>query len=142
MVGNSATLKKSGERRCSSRERGRLPLSLSPVVRVAVGTASSIVPLFAAVSSTSFPEIFSKCPRITEVPRCTTSKYGKLWYGSTVKDSGAATAVSGSAARSEEHTSELQSPDQIVCRLLLEKKKKKLVSIEARTEETLIDKNA
>src|SRR5947208_12530462 len=27
-------------------------------------------------------------------------------------------------ARSEEHTSELQSPDQIVCRLLLEKKKK------------------
>src|SRR5947208_13392473 len=27
-------------------------------------------------------------------------------------------------ARSEEHTSELQSPDQLVCRLLLEKKKK------------------
>src|SRR5258708_3739844 len=27
-------------------------------------------------------------------------------------------------ARSEEHTSELQSPDHIVCRLLLEKKKK------------------
>src|SRR5260363_460678 len=26
--------------------------------------------------------------------------------------------------RSEEHTSELQSPDQLVCRLLLEKKKK------------------
>src|SRR5258708_10649640 len=30
------------------------------------------------------------------------------------------------AARSEEHTSELQSPDHLVCRLLLEKKKKKL----------------
>src|SRR5947208_6261798 len=29
------------------------------------------------------------------------------------------------AARSEEHTSELQSPDHLVCRLLLEKKKKK-----------------
>src|SRR6267142_3405965 len=98
MAGNSATLKKSGERRCSSRDRGRLPLSLSPVVSVAVGTASSIAPLLAAVSSTSFPEIFSKCPRITEVPRCTASKYGKLWYGSTVKDSGAAAAVSGSAA--------------------------------------------
>src|SRR5258708_21749297 len=28
--------------------------------------------------------------------------------------------------RSEEHTSELQSPDHLVCRLLLEKKKKKL----------------
>src|SRR5258708_23711092 len=29
--------------------------------------------------------------------------------------------------RSEEHTSELQSPDHLVCRLLLEKKKCKLV---------------
>src|SRR5947208_11720302 len=28
-------------------------------------------------------------------------------------------------ARSEEHTSELQSPDHLVCRLLLEKKKNK-----------------
>src|SRR5258708_18343647 len=34
------------------------------------------------------------------------------------------TAISGSR-RSEEHTSELQSPDHLVCRLLLEKKKKK-----------------
>src|SRR5258708_9246838 len=30
-----------------------------------------------------------------------------------------------SSARSEEHTSELQSPDHLVCRLLLEKKKKR-----------------
>src|SRR5258708_40299769 len=30
-----------------------------------------------------------------------------------------------SRRRSEEHTSELQSPDHLVCRLLLEKKKKK-----------------
>src|SRR5258708_30705137 len=30
---------------------------------------------------------------------------------------------SSSAPRSEEHTSELQSPDHLVCRLLLEKKK-------------------
>src|SRR5258708_29655264 len=30
----------------------------------------------------------------------------------------------GSTPRSEEHTSELQSPDHLVCRLLLEKKKK------------------
>src|SRR5258708_27315054 len=29
------------------------------------------------------------------------------------------------AHRSEEHTSELQSPDHLVCRLLLEKKKKR-----------------
>src|SRR3989454_7120843 len=31
------------------------------------------------------------------------------------------------AARSEEHTSELQSPCNLVCRLLLEKKKKKSI---------------
>src|SRR5260363_481005 len=31
--------------------------------------------------------------------------------------------------RSEEHTSELQSPDHLVCRLLLEKKKKKKYNI-------------
>src|SRR5947208_12635976 len=30
--------------------------------------------------------------------------------------------AAGAAARSEEHTSELQSPDHLVCRLLLEKK--------------------
>src|SRR5258708_8296936 len=32
------------------------------------------------------------------------------------------------ASRSEEHTSELQSPDHLVCRLLLEKKKKRFKS--------------
>src|SRR5258708_24567783 len=31
------------------------------------------------------------------------------------------------AKRSEEHTSELQSPDHLVCRLLLEKKKNKVL---------------
>src|SRR5258708_29619154 len=30
-------------------------------------------------------------------------------------------------SRSEEHTSELQSPDHLVCRLLLEKKKNKIL---------------
>src|SRR5438552_5369335 len=33
--------------------------------------------------------------------------------------------VAGVRPRSEEHTSELQSPDHLVCRLLLEKKKNK-----------------
>src|SRR2546426_5865393 len=33
-------------------------------------------------------------------------------------------AISSRTARSEEHTSELQSPCNLVCRLLLEKKKK------------------
>src|SRR5258708_20301034 len=36
----------------------------------------------------------------------------------------AAATTSGAQIRSEEHTSELQSPDHLVCRLLLEKTKK------------------
>src|SRR5258708_18031445 len=35
-------------------------------------------------------------------------------------------------ARSEEHTSELQSPDHLVCRLLLEKKKRRLKAVHLR----------
>src|SRR5207244_9675578 len=38
-------------------------------------------------------------------------------------------------ARSEEHTSELQSPDHLVCRLLLEKKKKKIIKSNVQTAE-------
>src|SRR5256885_4776201 len=40
---------------------------------------------------------------------------------------------SGTGARSEEHTSELQSPCNLVCRLLLEKKKKKQSKIISQT---------
>src|SRR5258708_29817436 len=36
----------------------------------------------------------------------------------------------GKPLRSEEHTSELQSPDHLVCRLLLEKKKKQDITIQ------------
>src|SRR5712664_4461159 len=38
-----------------------------------------------------------------------------------------APACPGAAARSEEHTSELQSRSDLVCRLLLEKKKKNIM---------------
>src|SRR5689334_24113115 len=37
-------------------------------------------------------------------------------------------AVAATSARSEEHTSELQSQFHLVCRLLLEKKKKKKIN--------------
>src|SRR2546422_5388810 len=40
------------------------------------------------------------------------------------------------AARSEEHTSELQSRLHLVCRLLLEKKKKKSIKMEKSTKTT------
>src|SRR5258708_16132839 len=37
-------------------------------------------------------------------------------------------AALGKHSRSEEHTSELQSPDHLVCRLLLEKKKAEAIA--------------
>src|SRR5437867_7842571 len=42
---------------------------------------------------------------------------------SCASDAGRSLQRSGSGRRSEEHTSELQSPYDLVCRLLLEKKK-------------------
>src|SRR5688572_32010976 len=44
--------------------------------------------------------------------------------GASPVASGCRNAASPSSARSEEHTSELQSQSNLVCRLLLEKKKK------------------
>src|SRR5256885_7217588 len=41
--------------------------------------------------------------------------------------------------RSEEHTSELQSPCNLVCRLLLEKKKDQVISIMRRAVITIVD---
>src|SRR5438034_10537816 len=46
---------------------------------------------------------------------------GPRWYGESRDPS---RNRRGSSARSEEHTSELQSHSDLVCRLLLEKKKK------------------
>src|SRR5438094_5242296 len=56
-------------------------------------------------------------------PRCS-----RRAFGSAARSRGARRSRGGSPrerARSEEHTSELQSPYDLVCRLLLEKKKNK-----------------
>src|SRR5258708_38743206 len=66
---------------------------------------------------------------IRRPPRSTLFPYTTLFRSSTWCPSagpgGSSTSPrsSGCATRSEEHTSELQSPDHLVCRLLLEKKK-------------------
>src|SRR5256885_6964020 len=67
------------------------------------------------------------------LPRWLTGLLGVLWIGAFAVPVGfvageLSTAVVGGALpaialRSEEHTSELQSPCNLVCRLLLEKKK-------------------
>src|SRR5215216_174260 len=52
-------------------------------------------------------------------------RFAALYFASLLAGSFGAVLLSPETPRSEEHTSELQSPDHLVCRLLLEKKKKK-----------------
>src|SRR5437762_4829148 len=54
----------------------------------------------------------------------------------TAASSSAAEATAVASARSEEHTSELQSPMYLVCRLLLEKKKTENVIYHVREQHT------
>src|SRR2546430_13652152 len=68
---------------------------------------------------------------IRRPPRSTLFPYTTLfrspWTGASRPGTGRRRCrpTGGRAARSEEHTSELQSQSNLVCRLLLEKKKKK-----------------
>src|SRR5258708_15558788 len=68
-------------------------------------------------------------PRSTLFPYTTLfrSEYGERYFGPGAIAFGVTDWVfvpEMGTWRSEEHTSELQSPDHLVCRLLLEKKKK------------------
>src|SRR5579883_3566357 len=70
---------------------------------------------------------------IRRPPRSTLFPYTTLFRsrggpGSRCSSSGA--PGPGTASRSEEHTSELQSRENLVCRLLLEKKKKKKYNLQ------------
>src|SRR5258708_28796468 len=68
--------------------------------------------------STLFP--YTTLFRSQQIPADDSSLVGD-WHGESVcvvRDS----ACRDEDSRSEEHTSELQSPDHLVCRLLLEKK--------------------
>src|SRR5256885_7813797 len=67
-------------------------------------------------------------PRSTLFPYTTLFRSGRMSYaelGRLVSLSGPSVTDRINRLRSEEHTSELQSPCNLVCRLLLEKKKKK-----------------
>src|SRR5947208_9238996 len=64
-------------------------------------------------------------PRSTLFPYTTLFRSGSPSNRASSAASGATTPPRRQLpARSEEHTSQLQSPDHLVCRLLLEKKKK------------------
>src|SRR5256885_12889693 len=75
--------------------------------------------------STLFPytTLFRSCDSVTEGPssHCG-SGLRSGWQKSTRKSGTSSDCFQ--TCRSEEHTSELQSPCNLVCRLLLEKKKK------------------
>src|SRR5256885_9666449 len=79
--------------------------------------------------STLFPytTLFRSCSAQSSHSACARQKF--WWTDSTVRPSISHRARSSTAtpacprSRSEEHTSELQSPCNLVCRLLLEKKK-------------------
>src|SRR3712207_8823436 len=71
---------------------------------------------------------------ISRACTCTCGRYGRRWprrsRSSRARSSPpGATAATTPAPRSEEHTSELQSRQYLVCRLLLEKKKSELHTI-------------
>src|SRR2546426_7028141 len=59
------------------------------------------------------------------------SDKGQVLIDRILKNGDSAEARLLLGTRSEEHTSELQSPCNLVCRLLLEKKKKKAISCRA-----------
>src|SRR5258708_5196517 len=67
-------------------------------------------------------------PEIAEDDRLRRRRPGDLAFGAPRRvlalERDPAAVDQHQLARSEEHTSELQSPDHLVCRLLLEKKKK------------------
>src|SRR5438094_4946783 len=72
-------------------------------------------------------------PRSTLFPYTTLFRSAKLkyfWFTKPYVDLGPILVMlNRGSLRSEEHTSELQSPYDLVCRLLLEKKKKKKTKI-------------
>src|SRR5438552_16160419 len=66
--------------------------------------------------------------------QCVSGRRGLLRFPDDVGIVPTGAQPAGRDVRSEEHTSELQSPDHLVCRLLLEKKKKMIDDL--RAEET------
>src|SRR5690349_22997169 len=83
-------------------------------------------------------------PRSTLFPYTTLFRSGRDLFSATAYFARWSTLhfgclLDGHDRRSEEHTSELQSRRDLVCRLLLEKKKKKKITIFSHTSQTTYD---
>src|SRR5207244_12017433 len=90
-----------------------------------------MLPLTRVASLFFFPRVYlftarSPPPRSTLFPYTTLFRSAHDPPGPAFRAQHPAAAIRPAASllRSEEHTSELQSPDHLVCRLLLEKKKR------------------
>src|SRR5258708_31041139 len=94
----------------AKRENGTFPTKL----RNASCTASKVLK-WSRCSGSTFVTMATSAGNFKNVP--------SLSSASTTIHSPADVAIVTNVDRSEEHTSELQSPDHLVCRLLLEKKK-------------------
>src|SRR5688572_32599444 len=70
--------------------------------------------------------------RMREAPSITCALVTTMPRGSTIRPEPSAWA------RSEEHTSELQSQSNLVCRLLLEKKKEEILEVQPDGKDTLL----
>src|SRR6266566_8394929 len=92
-----------------------------------------------AASRLCFCHFFFFFLMIRRPPRSTLFPYTTLFRSRTrcIGGSGSWTPAPRRALRSEEHTSELQSPCNLVCRLLLEKKNKELTSLKRHRAESL-----
>src|SRR5438552_11061327 len=98
--------------------------------RPPISTLFPYTTLFRSNTSTDFRETFSTVQEGTLIPAFRARRRARASHSTTFVSS----VLWGNFAinrspfllrtRSEEHTSELQSPDHLVCRLLLEKKKK------------------
>src|SRR5207244_8548059 len=80
----------------------------------------------------AFFSMIRRPPRSTLFPYTTLFRSRTRGHGRTLRSRSstptrASTDSRAATTRSEEHTSELQSPDHLVCRLLLEKKKGKCI---------------
>src|SRR6266581_5601584 len=80
---------------------------------------------------------------IRRPPRSTLFPYTTLFRSprGVCQGCGGARRSDAHSRRSEEHTSELQSPVHLVCRLLLEKKKKKIVIVITKKKKKIPTKN-
>src|SRR5258708_15553588 len=92
------------------------------------GMGASLIFIFSgAADSAGAESALTKRVSATRRSSVFMAVYGlEWWLDDGVKIVSRVGGTNGPVARSEEHTSELQSPDHLVCRLLLEKKKNKI----------------